>query len=118
MHLLKKFLQNLYKKVTTKQKVLFNLIFYFALSIGSFWLVFAYNDDTEQEIMKSFEGATYSKQRANRGVLMMVVKLFGKEGLIILAIVCFYVVFRYYFLPNLKYFLSDEVENEEEEKGE
>lgn len=116
MRSLKKLLQNLYKRVTTKWEYLLSMIFYIALAVGSLWLIFAYQNETESEIIEGLQNTGSERAKRKRSLYIMILNLFGKKGLYLFYMLSCYIIFRYYFLPSLRKFLGKKVEDEEEGK--
>lgn len=118
MNLLKKYWRKLFKNhIKINFSYLFSVIFDLALCIGAIWLIYVSWNVSEQEIIDTLQSDIGSSNAQRKRIIyVIIIDLFGKEGLFIFLFLCVYITIRHFFLPNLRKFLGKEVEEEEEEQ--
>lgn len=116
MSLLRKSWKKLFKNhIKINLDYLFAVVFDLALCAGGIWLMYVNWNVSEQEIIDTLQldmGANSAQRK--RIIYVIIIDLFGKEGLLVFISLCLYIIIRHFFLPNLRKFLGKEVEKEEE----
>lgn len=96
------------------KKVLWELVFNFILLCMCIFVIYGTFFYTEEELINKLIDAPSNKSRRNREILIVVVQYFGKKGVILSFSICFFLIFKYRFLPSLRKFLGKEADKKEE----
>ncbi|GIM52119.1 hypothetical protein CAPN004_11490 [Capnocytophaga cynodegmi] len=93
---------------------LWTLVFDLCLLIGCIYHIYSIQTYTAEEMIGDLQAVSSERIKRNRFVSVFILDYLGKEGYYIFVGVCFIIIFKYRFLPNLRKFLGKEVEKKEE----